>query len=245
MKRILKIIAAFSLALLIVKAPGMHARHEKASDYYLRARVVKLTGDHGLCSGTQIRAKDGKDYILSAAHCKDIAVKGVMKIESADGQLLDRAVLAEDEHSDLLLIEGIPNLKGIEVGAYLEKLEHIRTFTHGSGLDTWRSDGVKIMEKEIHVPLPMAFKDCIMAKHKIEVVPTFWGDFKVCMLTTFTTVTDAKIVPGSSGGMVVNDAGQLVGVVSAGDSRGFGYLVRAIDISSFLESQQQYVIFLK
>ncbi len=64
---------------------------------------------------------------------------------------------------------------------------------------------------------------------------SWFGEVKVCAITTTNFTTQMYTIPGSSGGMVVNDAGELVGVVSAGGG-GFSYLVRLLDIQSFLAS---------
>jgi S1-C subfamily serine protease len=55
----------------------------------------------------------------------------------------------------------------------------------------------------------------------------------MCFLKVVEVATTAKVVPGSSGGMVVDDVGDLIGVVSASNGD-FGFLVRLQDIKNFL-----------
>ena len=55
----------------------------------------------------------------------------------------------------------------------------------------------------------------------------------LCLLSTQQFVTTAPIVPGSSGGMAVNDDNELVGIASA-TGEGFHYFVRLCDIQKFL-----------
>jgi V8-like Glu-specific endopeptidase len=55
----------------------------------------------------------------------------------------------------------------------------------------------------------------------------------MCVVDTMEMASNADIVPGSSGGVVLDDDDQVVGVVSAGDGH-FGYFVSTSDIRSFL-----------
>lgn len=232
-----KILAALVLVGLLVKGTiEVHKITARASDAFVKSRVVKLTGRGGLCSGSQIRTASGKDFILSAAHCIGLKDKNDMiDVEDENGNVIQRKVLAEDERSDLMVLEGLPNMKGLPIAKDASFGEHIRTFTHGSGYETWKSEGFLIDEDpELMVPIDIEPSKCNMPKYKL--VPMRFGffEFKVCALTVSEFVTDARITPGSSGGMIVNDSGELMAVASAGGN-GWSFLVRTIDINAFLE----------
>lgn len=235
MKKLIFLALAFYAVGWLYTWPKRHAKEMLASDQYLRSRVVQLKGsERGSCSGTQIRSKDGKDYILTAAHCEPLAKSGSIMTVDADGNNLFRKVLKEDPNSDLLLIEGLPNMKGIKVAEFSQAGQHIRTHTHGAGLPTWKSEGVIIDEHEITIPLHDDLKNCFQPKHSIFEMNFFGFEIRACAIKVFEMTTDAKVVPGSSGGLVADDMGALVGVVSAGDGNGFGYLVRTADINAFI-----------
>ena len=205
------------------------------SEEYLRDRVVMLIGNGHRCSGEQVRAPSGVDYILSAGHCSVTAVDGSIEIQTEDGAILKRRVIAEDPNSDLLLIEGLPNVHGLNVAVQAKKFEHIRTFTHGHAMATYKTEGMllqnvetKFITGEIHSKKE---QDSCVAIPKYKTFNIYSGE--VCILDVEETATSASIVPGSSGGMVVNSHGDLVGVASATDGY-FGYLVRLSDIQAFL-----------
>lgn len=206
----------------------------------LMARVVRLTSEsgRGSCSGEQVRATSGKDYILTAAHCLSLASSdGSMQVITEDGRKLARKVIVEDAFSDLALIEGLPNTDGIAIARNNHRNQKVRTFTHGKALATYRTEGVLIEEQEIAVMLdfivsPEAEAKCrAKSKQRVENV---WF-FKICILKVREMATTAMIVPGSSGGMVVDADGALVGVVSAGGD-GMGWLVPLSDIQAFLSN---------
>lgn len=223
---------------MLIAALALNAMFSSPSDHSLRSRVMKLTNDYGLCSGEQVRAPSGVDYVLTAAHCKPLAdASGSIKVTTEDGRELMRKIIAEDPMSDLLLLEGVPGIRGLDIASYDLPREHVRTFTHGNRFDTYKTEGVLIQDQRIMVMLSIILTEdeaaaCNMPKNFI--VDIGWGA-RACLLTGLETATTAMIVPGSSGGPIVNDSGELLGVVSAGDGH-FGYLVRLYDIKAFMHN---------
>lgn len=207
------------------------------TDGHIRSRVVKLLGNGAQCSGEQVRAPSGEDYILTAAHCLPLAVDGVIQVTTEDGRVLPRRIISEDMRSDLLLLEGLPHTEGLEIASYARRFQRVRTFTHGKGHDTYQSQGVLIDDRPIQIPLFAVTDDASRAlcqrAPKYRVFDALIAE--LCILEITETSTDAFIVPGSSGGAVVDSSGDLVGVVSAGGD-GFGYLVRLEDIQKFISN---------
>src|SRR5271165_6094213 len=80
------------------------------SETYIRSKVIQLEGNNHACSGTQIKAPSGKDYILTAGHCLALSENGIIYAKDDLHQLIPRRVIQEDVNSDLLLIEGLPGL---------------------------------------------------------------------------------------------------------------------------------------
>lgn len=214
------------------------------SEKHIRNRSVKLSSERGSCSGEQVRAPSGVDYILTAGHCNKLAKDGSILVTTEDGKQLLRRVIAEDGKSDLLLLEGIPGYRGLEI-ADSETREHVRTFTHGAGMPTYRTDGELLREERVQVALYLIETEaqraeCNQPKNKIaqldiEFFGMKMGTIELCLLDTMQWAGTAPIVPGSSGGMVVNDDGKLIGVVSAGGG-GFFYYVALKDIKAFVSN---------
>lgn len=199
-----------------------------------RSRTVMLVSTEGSCSGTQIKAPSGKDYILSAAHCKPIAFGDGSQILVIDEQrhMYPRKIIAIDVKKDLLLVEGIPYMEGVPIAKSARTGDVVMSFTHGLGLPAYEAVG-KLLGPVHTIFIPKAMEDeADMAKCRHPII-SFMGLF--CMEPHRTQETSMKVLPGSSGGGVLNMSGEIVGVVSAGDTSTFmGELVSLKDIRQFL-----------
>lgn len=227
-----------AISILIVAAATAYAM-SAPSEYSLRNRVVKLVGNGAACSGEQIRTASGKDYILTAGHCKLLSVDGSIDAIKEDGSTFSAHVIAEDPNSDLLLLEGLPNVKGIAIATSYSKGQEVRTFTHPRGVATVKSEGELIEVDEIPIPMPPEACASGLAKYKMLNISLSLGEISIdlqqCVMSVKEIASSAAIQAGSSGGMVVDTAGKLVAVVSAG-GQGFSWFVTLTDIQSFLRA---------
>jgi hypothetical protein len=201
-----------------------------------RARAIRLTGSKGACSGTQIRAASGVDYILTAGHCREITDDDTVMAERPGWPPIVRRIIQVSEKTDLMLVEGLPGFPGLPVATREPRPgDRLTALTHGHALDVYRDDGEFIQLKIILVPVrPIASQDdeaaCRLPKYRI--VDLLF--MRVCVLRIEAMVSKMPgIVPGSSGGSVLNDLGELVGVAFAGDGT-FAFIVRSKEIRQFI-----------
>lgn len=205
--------------------------------------MFKLVGNNHACSGVQVHAGSGQDYLLTAGHCNVLADdNGSIGVILDNGDHLQRRIIEEDANSDLLLLEGVPNLHGVEVSKALEPSAHITAFTHRKGMATSKSEGAVIESQRVAAPVSEISSEgdeeaCLSKLKQSVVAVDFLGvvTIKFCVLVVDENVTTLPISPGSSGGMVVNENGDLVGIVSMGDGE-FSYIVLLKDIQAFIKA---------
>jgi S1-C subfamily serine protease len=187
---------------------------QKAADTFARDNTVIIAGaTGGQCSGVKVHVrKTNKLYILSAAHCyPSIAEGGFMSDESeVDKDKTHKIVIvAVDPTKDLMLLES-PYTTGVFMAErVLELHEPIHTMGWGGGRRPYRTDGevVALMQ-----PTASAYGDVLRNS------------------------TTALVIPGTSGGAVLNERNELVGIISgcSGEFPIFSFIVPLQDIKAFL-----------
>lgn len=225
----MKLLACLSLLLLSACSP---------SDSWLKNRIVRVMGDRGMCTGEQVRAPSGTSYILTAGHCLSLPhSNGILTIKTQSGKVIKRRIIAEDPYSDLLLLEGLPKLRGLDVGTSWAPMDPVRALTHGGNFDLYETKGMIIQLIQIPIPYKAVESEAdeqecnSMPKQEVQDI-NFFG--KSCVLTVYEMATTVAIRPGSSGGPLFNGSGELIGVASASDQFAFGHFVTVHDIRRFL-----------
>lgn len=210
--------------LSLVAVPFLHSTNPKS-------KIVRIYKEgKGMCSGEQVQGASGTNYILTAGHCAVFIEDGSVDVETEDHKKLKRHVVAEDPNSDLMLIEGLPGIKGFSIANAAYPADWVKTITHGWNLDTYQTEGTLIQISKIDAPLfsiEEGRKCTGMAKLRQE------GEY--CIMSVWEMISTAMIVPGSSGGAVLNNDNELVGVVSCG-SPPFSDFVTLSDIKAFLKN---------
>ena len=155
------------------------------------------SGGSGTGSGEVIRS-DG--YILTNNHVISVAASGgSVEVLFADGQTAAATITGRDPQTDLavLKVEASHGLKVISLGS---------------------SSSVKVGQPVVAVGAPLGLSGTvtsgiISAVDRTVEVP---GENDRSALLVSALQTDAAINPGNSGGALVNCAGQLIGVPTAG-----------------------------
>lgn len=201
---------------------------------YIRSRVIELKGNGALCSGIQVHSPKGGDYILSAAHCSELAKDGIIYASSDEHRFIPRHVVEIQSDTDLMLLEGMPDMKGIAIADAAPMHRVYQAYTHGNGQSTHRADGEYLEEKQIEV-----LKDIVMndeEQKKCEAEPKQRvADGIYCVHEYTMVVTTIHVEPGSSGGPVVNNKDELTGIVSSANSY-FSNMVPLHYIQAFLSA---------
>lgn len=210
-------------------------RNTRASDAYIRDRVLMLLSEVGQCSAVQVKAPSGKIYALSAAHCVDLLVKGSITAINEQGVSKQLRFVAIDEEHDLLLLTPFDN-KSINIAKSTKLYDKIHTLTHGNGQPTYRTDGELLKEKSVETGSPIESEEQLVkcdGRNK-KILETFAGLY--CVKTLTVSITTAQVVGGSSGGPALNKDGELIGIVSVATEI-FSGVIPLKEIQTFLKAR--------
>jgi S1-C subfamily serine protease len=246
----------FGLVILAAKAPEIHGAWIRGK---VGSKVFVVRGPRGQGTGFAIRAPSGIDYIVTNDHVCAISTDGTMQIIADDGETLTRRIITRSQHTDLCLIEGMPGVSGLTVGSAAKIGQVIAAVGHPAGYATTLSRGEVIQQSDVMIlagPISADLGDgqqivipesqggipesqCHLPKNKQldQNIDSFFGTIKVkfCVIVTKEAYfTNMVIQPGSSGSPLVDFWGNVVGVVFAGDSAGWGAAVSNQDLKDFL-----------
>lgn len=207
----------------------------KLTDRYLRDRVFLIHSPEGMCSAIQVRAPSNKIYMLSAAHCLLLFHDNKIAAVDERGKEYTVTLIAEDPRSDLILMSAATG-KYIDIATSLPIHTKIHTMTHGRGFPSYRTDG-EFLDHE-HVTVPLRPITTMEDMNMCLIMPKYHADLGemglTCYLSLDENMTTAFVLPGSSGGAVVNESNELIGIVSASYGPILSALVTLEDIQAFM-----------
>ena len=192
MKRAVVALVVLGVTCMALAYSRMLPAYAKASDRYVRSQVVTLRGENGLCSGVVVHGPSGRSYVLSAGHCADIAVGGLMPAYTEEGVRKVLTVVKVDANRDLMLLRGIEDT-GVPIADKYAIHDSVRIIAHGKGHAAYTSEGEMLEE---------------------DIVPILDQDVHHVFLVVFTS---ARAIGGCSSGPAVDSAGKLIGIVSVTD----------------------------
>lgn len=239
----MKKVAIILYVCICLSAVGMTLIKPIVTEKMVRDAVLLLHSENGSCTGVQVKAPSGHIYTLTAAHCRVLLVDNKVQGRDEDGKEYTLTFIEEDKTSDLMLLSA-PNGRFLRVGKEPKIHDHVHTETHGAGMLTYRTDGEILNEIGVDVPV---FQ--ILTEEDLRICTTYpkyilniglgilFGIPPVCVLHTPERVSTARIVPGSSGGPMLNESNELVGIASATDSKDFSYWVSVHHIKEFLKGR--------
>jgi len=188
--------------------------------------TVKITG-RCLGTGSVVKSPSGKRLLISAAHvCACAENKGKVLASFSDGTTSSVRIIKKDWSADLCAGAVSKNITALSIANKVSYMEEVNTFSYPHGA---------YMESHGQVLDDMTWSHdfSIEEVKKCPVTPKS----KVCRLTFTSTLTNLFGEPGSSGSPVMDDKGDMVGVITSwyGDNSFSAGMVPLDQLKIFLE----------
>lgn len=208
----------------------------------VKNEVVKIYSKLGSCTGVEVRGfLTGNIYTLTAGHCDALFIGDdhdqnvPVYAQTQDGEVIRIYEILEDPKSDLMLLTSAGN-DSMPVAKKVIYGEHIYTLTHGAGFPAYRTDGELLQKAQVVVGLfplnsDLADKWCSSMSKYVKTADIL--GLPVCALDVQENYATAWIVPGSSGGPMIDDDNHLIGIATATGGQ-FSAWVTLEDIQRFL-----------
>lgn len=218
-KKALKSIS-FSIAVLAI-CSTQPTLHNKYLRYEVGDSTVQVLGFQGGGSGFAIKGESGKDYIMTNRHVCDISTNGWVKIKSDKGLSVFKRIVYKDTIHDLCLVEGDSRLDALTLGSAPEKGDSFYIIGHPGLRQLTLSQG-----EYIGYSLVPMIDDSVIDRnqctgHVYDLNPLqqfVYGRAWLCVKSFKSYSTTAVAYGGNSGSPVVNNFGNVIGVLFAGST---------------------------
>lgn len=198
-------------------APELHNHYLRYEVGQSVVQVLHPERDGG-GTGFAVKAKSGKEFIMTNRHVCEVAVNDTVRIKGDNISKFSKVVYRDDVH-DLCLIEGIKGLDPLSIGSDLDKGDFLYVVGHPGLRQLTTSQGEYIGRKDIELVFDVKTrKEC---PGRIIELPPLYQIFMqkefICTKSYESLATSTVIYGGNSGSPAVNRYGNLIGVAFAGN----------------------------
>lgn len=108
----------------------------------LSKSIVMLEGNGMTCTGFELKAPSGRDYLVSAGHCMELSdSQGLISVHTEYGATVQRRILAFTPKADVMLMDPVPGLPPLQLAPLYWYGEKVYITGHGQSLPLWTVSG--------------------------------------------------------------------------------------------------------
>jgi S1-C subfamily serine protease len=206
------LIGAIILATAILVSVNSNADTAKAMTL-LRRTTIRVDGLGCTGSGSIVEGKSGHHYVVTNSHvCNCVRYRGAVRGTFESGELVTGHSPKLDWSADLCAAQVEDSRPALKLGQQLSPMTQVSTRGYPGGRLT-ESHGMIAGHQEWDSDFPIS--ELGRCPHDSLVLYGMNGNIEGCRMHFTSTLSDLFGRPGSSGSPVVNDDGELVGVISS------------------------------
>lgn len=237
LKSITKPIAALALLFVgsygVIKAPYLHNEYIRRK---VGSQVVKLTEKTGRSGGTGFALQMPSGEVLTMTNSHVCELERLGQIYASIGRKkFPMTILEKSINADLCLLNGLPNMNGLEVAGGVEIGDVISVVGHPALMPLAVNSGELLGYQEVVVMADDG--PCEKEEGMYKTVEGFFGP--VCTEQFEAGLTTVVVLGGNSGSPVVDWKGDVVGVLFAGhgpEGASWGVIVKLENLKEFIKN---------
>jgi S1-C subfamily serine protease len=204
--------------------------------------VVYVTDKSAISGGTgfHIQSKTGTKYMITNAHvCSHTQDEdgNVYVRKDENDTPIPRRIIQISDLTDLCIVEAMPGATTIplaEEDPFPDQELHAVGHPHLQAITMTVGSMIQLTTIDIPVSDDVSPGACDLPKNKRSKILTFFGVIEVCVDHLLSISTTIQIQPGNSGSPVLDEDDHIRGVVYAGDSSNWGFLIPLSALKTFL-----------
>jgi hypothetical protein len=166
-------------------------------------------------TGFSLQTPSGKLVTITNRHVCEASNNGLMVAHLRNGHNVTLNIKVMSSETDLCMLDAVEEVKPFKLASHIRNFEKLYIIGHPLLRDTSLEDGRIVERKNVKIPTPKPFGDCVGKMFTIEDLETFFGPRKVCVANIDAFDTSIVVYGGNSGSPTINKYGEVVGVLFA------------------------------
>jgi len=198
-------------------------------------------------TGFSVKTPSGATYTVTNAHVCNMTDRPYIVAEQ-EGSSQRVSILEISQRADLCILSTVSGQTGLSLAASAPQTEHIHIIGHPylqplslrsgyiNGKDFLTISYCRMVNANRNLQLASEPVDQNADVYPRPQAPNEenYGQDPSCVKRLYSFFSDAQSAPGNSGSAVINDNGEVVGVLFAGNDRGLSAIVPLEDLKDFI-----------